>query len=155
MSDYDDYDDYDINDEEDGVWERGFDPFDNIRITDDQLRRLFSLLTKNDMDCELSIRPFGAKIIWVWTEADKAKQTRYFEYEINVPRRRPMDFAVAGRSSNPGYGFLERREATKARVVNAVLRAMSAVLKVSLDGHVPDPEAAEEFHENRHGRHRR
>lgn len=147
--DYDDDEDEDDDDDESGYRESGFDPFDDIQITDDQLRRLFSLLTKNDMDCELRIWVFGARIIWVWAESDKTRDTRYFEYEIKIPRRRPMDFSVAGRSSNPGYGFIAKRAATRAKVVDAVLRAMSAVLKLSLIGYDPDPEMAAYFYENR------
>lgn len=148
MLDYEDFDDEDTDADLDGVRERSADPFDDTRISDEQLRRLFSLLTKDSMDCALTIRSFGAMITWVWTALDKAGKKRYFEHEITVPRRRPMDFTVVGRSFNPGYreGF---GRATKAKVVDAVLRAMSVVLEVSLAGYDPDPERAGYFYENR------
>lgn len=148
MFDYD-YAEDDEDDALDALWERSADPFDDTLITDEQLRRLFSLLTGDGLDCELHIRPFGARIIWVWSERDKAGKTRYFEYEIDVPRRRPMDFTAAGRSSNPGYGFAAKRTAARARVIDAVLRAMGTALGISLAGHVPDPEMSRYFYENR------
>jgi hypothetical protein len=148
--DYDEFFGEEVYADLDGTREFSLDPFDSVRITDDQLRRLFSLLTKSDVDCDIAIRPFGARIIWVWAELDKTRKTRFFEYEIKVPRRRPMDFTVIGRSSNPGYRDISKRAATKAKVVDAVLRSMSVVLGISLAGHVPDPEAAWEIYENRH-----
>jgi hypothetical protein len=152
MYGYDDFDDEDDYADLDGIRERSEDPFDDLRITDEQLWRLFSLLTGNGMDCALIIRSFGARIIWVWTALDKAGKTRYFEHEINVPRRRPMDFSVVGRAANPGYRYESKRAASRAKVVDAVLRAMGAVLKVPLAGYDPDPERSRYFHENRAGR---
>jgi hypothetical protein len=149
MFGYDDFEEEEDFSDLDGLRERSSDPFDDLRITDEQLRRLYALLTKNGMDCDLQIRPFGARIVWVWAEADKTRRTRYFEYAINIPRRRPMDFTTMGRSSNPGYGHMAKREAARAKVTDAVLRAMGAVLRISLADYVPDPEMSRYFYENR------
>jgi hypothetical protein len=145
MIDVDDADDL-YDDDDEGRYD---DPFDNIVLSYEQAKELCKRVTGNKLDCECVRATPGYKITWVWTEVDRKGKTRYLEYNIWVPRRRPMELKVAASSSNYNYYVsTAARRQRYAEVAATVLKHLGEMLRIDLTGYEPDPERARLFSEN-------
>jgi hypothetical protein len=120
------------------------DSYDDILLSDSQARELCRRVTGDGMDCECLSAPALHTITWVWAEKDAKGKTRYVEFRIRVPRRRPMDIRVMASSANHYYraGAAARRQRA-AEVEAAVLKCMGDVLRINLQGYAPDTERAD------------
>jgi hypothetical protein len=146
-------DDYDLgiqDDEEDEGDYRYDNPFDAVLLTEAQAKELCTRVTGDKMDCYCRRGPLGYRIKWVWTEKDRKGKDRWLEYNIQVPRRRPMEVKVTACSSNYNLRVSTRaRKQRNAELTAVVLRHLGDILGIDLEGYEPDTERAKFFPENR------